>query len=475
MAHMEMNSLAHDQFWMVTVPYLNLSSLRVDRTCDPCDGPNPADSCSRILRPASRDPNDIIGPAGVGPLHHILDETVMPYTIRFENDAATATAPAAAVTITQTLDSDLDWTSFRLDDMGFGNTIVDVPPESAFFQMRLDLTSTHGVFVDIEAGIDVATGLVTWEFVAVDAVTGDIPENPLVGFLPPNVNGPEGEGFVNYTVRQKPGLVTGSQIDAVASIVFDVNDPILTPAIFHTIDEGTPSSQVQPLTDVITATSFLVSWSGIDDGQGPTGAGIDGFDIYVSDNGGPSTLWLGNTTETSATFTGQLTHTYAFYSVARDGVEHLEAAPVVSDAMTTLNQLPELNVGGPAVTWINKQAPLPVLPQVTVANTNVTGGTLTLKINAIAKKQKLFDQFITPAVSAIGSTSGPVLQNGQLVVQIELSPNATAEAIQTWLRGVKFSTKGKGLKTPTRTLAVTLERSTGTSMISQTVRVLKKG
>jgi hypothetical protein len=183
----------------------------------------------------------------------------MPYTIRFENDANQATAPAAMVTITETLDADLDWATFRLGAIGFGDVAIEVPEDTAFFQTRYDATATLGVFVDIDADINAATGEVRWQFVAIDPETGDLPEDPFVGFLPPNVNGPEGEGFVTYTVRPKKTVQTGDRIDAEASIVFDVNEPVVTAPIFNTFDVGPPSSRVHAL-PTLSQASFPVSW-----------------------------------------------------------------------------------------------------------------------------------------------------------------------------------------------------------------------
>jgi len=39
---------------------------------------------------------------------------------------------------------------------------------------------------DISAGLDVATGQVFWIMNAIDPATGESPENPLLGLLPPN-------------------------------------------------------------------------------------------------------------------------------------------------------------------------------------------------------------------------------------------------------------------------------------------------
>jgi hypothetical protein len=78
--------------------------------------------------------------------------------------------------------------------------------------------------------------------------------------------------------------------------------------------------------------TFPVTWNGSD-----TGAGIAAYDVYVSDNGGSFQPWLAATPLTSASYTGQSGHTYAFYSVATDTVGHREAAPATADSHTTLD------------------------------------------------------------------------------------------------------------------------------------------
>ena len=60
----------------------------------------------------------------------------------------------------------------------------------------------------------------------------DLPTDPAKGFLPPNDDTGRGEGFLSYQAKAKPGLATGTVIDARASIVFDSQDPVDTPAIF---------------------------------------------------------------------------------------------------------------------------------------------------------------------------------------------------------------------------------------------------
>ncbi|MUH00351.1 hypothetical protein F7734_52020 [Scytonema sp. UIC 10036] len=291
---------------------------------------DPGHSTTNVV--VSRDPNDILGPQGFGAEHWVTSDPLN-YTIRFENDPIFATAPAQVVRITQQLDSDLDFRTFRVGDFGFGDTFIDVPDNRAFYQTRLDLTTTKGIYVDVVAGIDVATGQAFWELTSIDPTTGVEPTNPLQGFLPPNITKPEGDGFVSYSVKPKSSVENGTVIDAQARIIFDINEPIDTPAIFNTIDKSKPTSTVSALPSATNDTTFSVSWSGSDN---TGGSALAGFTIYVKDNGGAFAPWLENTTLTEATFTGIAGHTYAFYSRARDNAGNTEDAPKSPQASTTI-------------------------------------------------------------------------------------------------------------------------------------------
>ena len=110
--------------------------------------------------------------------------------------------------------------------------------------------------------------------------------------------------------------------------------------LVRTIDGTPPTSQVLPLPPVENSTSFSVSWSGTDQGSG-----IATYDVYVSDNGGPFTPFLTDTTATLATFTGAFGHTYAFYSVATSNVGIVQPTPTVAQATTFLAGLPTSTVG----------------------------------------------------------------------------------------------------------------------------------
>ena len=275
------------------------------------------------------DPNDLLGPSGYGLAGFITPGGGLGYTIEFSNEK-TAAVPADNVTVTEQLSPNLDWSTFQLGTIGFGSYVVNVPPGLTSYSARVDATATLGVYVDVDASLNLSTGLLTVTFTSLDPTTLDTPSNPLVGFLPPDTDPPNGEGYINYTIQPNTNLATGATINAQASIVFDTNAPIATPEVTNTIDASPPTSTVAALPATTNSPSFIVSWSG-SDGAGP---GIASYNVYVSDNGGPFTLWQSDTTATSATFTGVNANTYAFYSVATDNVGLVQATPSAAQAIT---------------------------------------------------------------------------------------------------------------------------------------------
>lgn len=283
------------------------------------------------------DPNDIVGPSGPGgDAHYIEPNQSFPYIIHFENDPQQASAPAQEVFVTTQLDVNLDWSTFELADVGFGSAVIDVPDGLQSYQTQVNYQNQDGspLLVDFSAQLDIATGVVTWTFRSIDPNTGSLPNGVFDGFLPVNDATGRGEGFINYLAYPLTSLMTGDVISAQASIVFDFNAPVLTNVYVNTIDIGVPESSVDSLPATVDTTTFPVAWSGIDDFDGKPGSGIASFDIYVSDNGGPFQLWLDDTTDSGADYTGQNGHSYAFYSVATDLLGHAEAPASQADTQT---------------------------------------------------------------------------------------------------------------------------------------------
>jgi hypothetical protein len=302
----------------------------------PTEGPgftacfNPSASRSIQVRAgASRDPNVKAGSEGAGVEHFISGSEPLRYDISF-TDEETASAPAQEVVVTDRLDpSNVDLSSLSLGPMSFGDHIVAPPPGVSDFTTDVDLRPAKNLIVRVSANLDTTTDVLTWRFHSLDPTTMQAPDDPLVGFLPPNTSPPDGEGSVFFTVMPKAGLGTGTEIRNKATIVFDQNAPIDTQEWLNTLDNSKPSSSVAALPAAETSPSFDVSWSGTD-----SGSGIQDYTVFVSEDGGPFNAWQVDTASTSATFTGQPRKRYAFYSVGRDATGNVEDAPVRADATT---------------------------------------------------------------------------------------------------------------------------------------------
>jgi len=290
-------------------------------------GPGSSGSSALV---GSFDPNDKLAPSGHGDSAFVHADGSLAYTVRFENKSD-ATAPARQIVVTDVLDPDLDLDTFAFTEIVFGNQVIAVPAGLANYEAWLAITVNGvSILVDFRATLDRDTRAVTVTLQALDPNTGWFPEDPLVGLLYPENGTGRGQGSVSYLVRPKADLPTGTVIENRATIVFDYNDPIDTPLVRNTLDAAGPSSQVTTLSGTITETTFTLNWAGEDDANG---SGIAGYDVYLSQDEGVFVPFLLDTTLISFDFVGELGHTYAFYSVARDNVGHIEAAPETPDAV----------------------------------------------------------------------------------------------------------------------------------------------
>jgi hypothetical protein len=277
------------------------------------------------------DPNNLVGPAGYGSQGYIQPGTFS-YEVDFENDPTKATAAAQVVTATFTLDPNLDPSTFQFTAFGFGSHRFIVPAGLSHYSTTIDLRP-DGTDLLVPVTLDLNGNTVTVKFQSLDPATMLPPDGINAGFLPVDDANHDGEGFFTFTAQPKTGLPSGSTISEQASIVFDKNAAINTPTAKNTLDVGGPTSSVVAL-PAQSPTSFTVSWSGNDDANG---AGVAFYDVFVSDNGGSFTAFQTATTATSATFTGTVGHTYAFYSVATDNVGHRQVTPTAAQATTTVS------------------------------------------------------------------------------------------------------------------------------------------
>ncbi len=306
---------------------------------------------------ASHDPNALTGPAGYGPGHYVPANTLLAYRIDFENDAS-ASAPAQQVTITNQLEGSLNWQTFQITEIGFGDQFIAVPPGSQNYQTVIPMTFEGVTFeVHVNVGIDLSTGIITANFYSIDPETGWTP--PVnIGFLPPEDGTGRGMGHVSYTINHKADLLEGTEIRNVALIVFDMGEQIYTNQIdphdpsqgtdpqkeaLVTIDSETPASRVASLPET-SGSTFIVNWAGSD-----SASGIAGYDIYTREGQEVEwQLWQERTPETSAEFTGIPGHSYEFYSVAIDNVGHREQKDPVPDTKTFINTVSDQDGDGVA-------------------------------------------------------------------------------------------------------------------------------
>ncbi|MEM9079603.1 MAG: CARDB domain-containing protein [Verrucomicrobiota bacterium] len=111
-------------------------------------------------------------------------------------------------------------------------------------------------------------------------------------------------------------------------------------------DSTSPTSTVTMLA-ADSPTDVPVMWSGTDEDSG-----LARYDIFVSINNGPFELWLENTTQTSAIYSGQPGDTYSFYSVATDFAGNQESPPSSPDTSTSItisNQPPTIDPIDPQI------------------------------------------------------------------------------------------------------------------------------
>lgn len=157
-----------------------------------------------------------------------------------------------------------------------------------------------------------------------------------------------------------------------------------------------------------------------------------------------------------------------------DGTPSLTAELWVTIHLTDVSDSLELQVGA-AATWTNKQPPALILPEIQVRPAaNLGGGTLTITAREVRTKRSALDLFQLATLLTLGDSTGPVSQNDMLTFEVRLNPNITSADVQSALRGITFSTRGKGLKVASRQMTIRLTDSANHSVeAQQTIRVLK--
>lgn len=192
----------------------------------------------------STDPNEKDGPEGEGPLRSISIGDELLYTIHFENIGQ---APAQTVVVSDPLEPDLDWSTFRLLDVGVGLYVFSLDEVTGSAIVRREgysasrtqsgiRTGTQYSGVEARCDFDPLTGLLSWTFQTIDPTTGlPAPPSATEGFLPPNTSPPAGEGWVSFSVFPRETLSDGTEIRNEGSITFDDPPSLATDPVTNTI------------------------------------------------------------------------------------------------------------------------------------------------------------------------------------------------------------------------------------------------
>ncbi len=291
-------------------------------------------TCIKLCEGNSADPNVKNGPGDNSKNKYINSIQNNTYTIMFEN-LSTTIASAAFVEIRDTIDkTKLDIATLQLGSFGWGDSIKLLEPNITNYSILKDLRPLRPNKLRIDFRLDTASGVASWKFFTVDTSSLQLTINPAEGFLPPNVNGKDGVGFVSFSIHPKQGVTSGDAVQNKASIVFDNNAPIITPVWEHIFDTTRPQSQVSPLPVISSNKNFLVRWGGAD-----AHAGIASYSVYYSVNDSAFKNWKRYTTQISDTFQGQYNKRYKFYSIALDRANNFELPPdsagFYPDAFTT--------------------------------------------------------------------------------------------------------------------------------------------
>ncbi len=138
-------------------------------------------------------------------------------------------------------------------------------------------------------------------------------------------------GNVLLSIKPKPGLPSGTEIQNNAEIQFEVFETLVTPDVVNIIDTTAPSCVMSQLPEETTEESFILSWVGTDEiGE------IDNYSIFYAVNDGSFSPLASETKDTSIPFIGEIGNTYHFLCVAKDTVGNIEDQDLLAETSTTI-------------------------------------------------------------------------------------------------------------------------------------------
>ena len=276
---------------------------------------------------ASYDPNEIFGYEAESGSHAVKDNMRdVYYTIEFENDPEVATASAHDICVTDQLDATMfDLSTFAPTRVQIGSKSAELNGDKNFVT-TIDMRPEINAIAQVGGTFDESTGLAQWHISSLDPMTMEPINDPLDGVLPVNTDG-SGIGQVSFDIALKDGLAHGTEVPNQATIVFDTNEPILTPVWTNVIDRIAPESHITNVELVGDSDTATVSIEATDDGSGPWR-----YDVYVQYGTGAWFLAAENVpVNSTATVKLYSDIEHHFYAVATDMAGNVEAKEPVSE------------------------------------------------------------------------------------------------------------------------------------------------
>ncbi|HUB24490.1 MAG TPA: CARDB domain-containing protein, partial [Tepidisphaeraceae bacterium] len=298
----------------------------------------------------------ITGPSGYGSDNFVPLETPLPYSISFQSPAGSAGAQSQ-IQILEQLDPNLDVRTFELSDIVLDGITIPLPSNQGSFTGTIDLTKQLGFILDVTAGVDVNTGIATWDLQAIDPSTGLPVATSALDILPEG-----GSGEVGYTIQPLSTTTTGTTISAAARVIYDQDMPQDTNTVTATVDADVPSTSFQ-VSDLGNG-QYFISWQATEGSDGP---GIANSDVYVSIDGVSYQVVDQYDDSGSFTYTAPPgTTPQGFVVISADNAGNVEPAPA-GISLPPYN--PQINLGTlPSAIALPPPPPTPPAPTGPSAN-----------------------------------------------------------------------------------------------------------
>lgn len=190
------------------------------------------------------DPNEMHGYVSEAGSKYVPAEvTDVNYSIEFENNPEIANASAHKIVVSDVLDSNIfDLTSFKPTKVQIGEQVMELDGEQNFTK-TMDMRPAIDAIAQISLAYDAKTGIAQWTISSLDPMTMEETFDIMQGVLPVNSGG-NGLGFLNFDISLKNQMADGETFSNKAEIVFDYEDPIMTPVWTNTVDAVSPTSHV---------------------------------------------------------------------------------------------------------------------------------------------------------------------------------------------------------------------------------------